>query len=80
MSELTPELRNLRLHFELYSRQAVTATCEVFAVCADIKSTENAPYFHLALTAKDGADIDEITNEFGNYVLGLTIEERRSGQ
>ena len=77
MSDLNSELR---LHTKLYSNAAVTATCEVFEVCAEIEHVEEASYHRLQFTAKDGADVGEIIREFGNYVLGLTIEEHRLGQ
>ena len=65
---------------KLYSKTAIEATCEVFEVCAQIEHVEDAAYHRLNITAKDGADVGEITREFGNYVLGLSIEEHRSGQ
>ena len=70
----------LLLRTTLYSKSAISATCEVFEVCAAIEHVEEASYHRLQFAAKDGADVDEIIREFGNYVLGLTIEEHRSGQ
>ena len=77
---MSEAVRTLRFHYGLYSGQAVEQTCAAFGVCADVEFSQEEPHYIVALTSpKDGADLNEIADEFGNFALGLTIEERRAG-
>jgi len=69
----------LAFHYDLYSSKALGETCVVFDDYTDIERSERAPYFLVKLSSKGDGDFSEIVRSFSNYVLGLTIEERRSG-
>lgn len=70
----------LQLHQALYSREATDQAIVLFSEAARIVLEETAPYYRLEITAQDADDdVEEITSEFANYVLALTVEEKRAG-
>ncbi len=70
----------LQLHQALYSREATDKAIVLFSEAARIVLEETAPYYRLEITAQDTEDDEEaITAEFANYVLALTVEEKRAG-
>ena len=73
-------MRTLRFHQNLYSAVALDRSIEAFAEVANFERHERSPYYEVEITAADDADESEIVSELGNYVLALTIEERRAGE
>jgi len=71
-------VQRLAFHHLLYSGRAIEESMQVFAEHAQIVREERMPYFELEVTAPDG-DEQAVTGELANYILALTIEERRSG-
>ena len=71
-------MRRLRLHQELYSAPAVEEASAVFASHAKVCLREEKPYFDLEITAANAeTDEDVLAGELANYVLALTVEEKR---
>jgi hypothetical protein len=70
-------VERLAFHHLLYSARAIDESLQVFSEHAQIVREERMPYFELEITAPD--DERSIASELANYVLALTIEERRSG-
>ncbi|MFW5878770.1 MAG: HxsD-like protein [Myxococcota bacterium] len=73
-------MRALKLHHDLYSSMAVEEACNAFAGHASIESRQEKPYFELSISATDGADEDELVGELANYILALTVEEKRGAR
>jgi len=72
-------MARLKFHREAYSKAALDEASEVFAEHASIETTESAPYLEVELEPKEGVEAAELEGEFMNYVLALTIEEKRAG-
>ncbi|MDF1564255.1 MAG: HxsD-like protein [Deltaproteobacteria bacterium] len=70
----------LQLHQGLYSRAATDEAIKLFGEAARIVLSEVEPYYRLEIDAIDEEDdVEAITAEFANYVLALTVEEKRAG-
>ncbi|MFW6369072.1 MAG: HxsD-like protein [Myxococcota bacterium] len=67
----------MKLHHDLYSTMALEEACKAFAGHASIETRQEKPYFELSVTATSGADEDELVGELANYILALTVEEKR---
>lgn len=69
------------MHHELYSLPAIQAAGEAFSGVATVQVQEQMPYFDVTLEPipADDESSDALTGEFANYVLGLTVEEKRAG-
>ena len=76
---MTDSPLRMRFHYELYSSKAIETACEIFHECGTFSREEDAPYYMISVVPSADEDPDEIVREFTNYVLGLTIEERRAG-
>ena len=73
-------MADLKLHHEVYSGRAVEEAANAFAEAAEVEVHQKMPYFEVSLRPKDEeTDLSELRGEFANYVLALTIEERRGG-
>lgn len=70
-------MAELRFHYHLYSRPAIEGTIAAFAEHGQISLRDDPPYFVVELQVPAGADQDQLSGEFANYTLGLTVEERR---
>lgn len=65
----------LRFHKKLYPKAAITAAVEAFEGMAKAGKPEG-DYAVVEVEPEDGADIQEVAGEFGNYVLGVSIALR----
>ena len=70
---------SIRLHHEIYSAEAIDHAAEAFSGVARGVRIDEMPYYSLSIDVLEGADEREVTQELGNYILGLTIDERRGG-
>lgn len=67
----------LRLDKKLYSLEAINQAIEAFGSFATIELDKGTKTDHLVTFKDVDPGIGEaITDEFANYTLGLTIEER----
>ncbi len=71
-------MRELRFRKDLYDVAALDATMQVFASHAAIERTEEADVMVVRIAAQQDFDEDELAGEFGNYVLGATIDRATS--
>jgi hypothetical protein len=72
-------MRTLRFHHEIYSAEAIEEALRAFEAHAELSHRQEAPYFEVTLTAKSAADEAALAGELSNYVLALTVEEKRAG-
>jgi len=67
----------LRFHQLVYTRAAIAASAAAFEGHAQVSVTEQDPYHEVELEVADPEATDELLGEFANYVLALTVEEKR---
>ncbi|RMG11516.1 MAG: hypothetical protein D6729_17895 [Deltaproteobacteria bacterium] len=73
-------MADLRLHHLVYSGRALEEASQAFAEVAEVEVRQQMPYFEVTLRAREAdTDPEALRGEFANYVLALTIEERRGG-
>ena len=70
-------MTQLRFHHDVYSTVALDEAIEVFKDHGELTRSEKLPYYEVEVSAPEGTDEAELAGEFGNYVLALTVEEKR---
>jgi hypothetical protein len=71
-------MTELRLHRELYSGAQVDASVKVFERFGTFELAEEPSHWVVRITCKTPARERQIQRELGNYVLGLTVKERKA--
>jgi hypothetical protein len=67
-------MRELRFQTSLYSVGAVDAAVEAFAPFAEIVRESGEQVEIVRIEAREGHDEVLLVGEFGNYVLGVTVD------
>ena len=67
-------MTELRFHREIYSGEAVDEAVKTWARFAEFELSEADEHWVVKLTPKHEAASRQIIGEFGNYVLGLTVD------
>ena len=70
-------MTTLSFHHEIYSAIAIDEACSAFASIAKLERTDAMPYYTVVIN--DDETAGAIADEFSNYFLGLTVDERRGG-
>jgi len=64
----------LRFHRELYSGEAIDEAVKTWSNFAEFSLSETPEHWVVEVTPKHEAAARQIIGEFGNYVLGLTVD------
>ena len=72
-------MKELRFQTGLYCVQAVDAAVEAFESFADIERESIEQVEIVRLRAKEGYDESSLMGEFGNFVLGATVDDGGQG-
>ena len=67
-------MTELRFHREIYSGQAVDQAVKTWSSFADFELSETDDHWVVKVTPKHESATAQIIGEFGNYVLGLTVD------
>jgi len=72
---------SLQFHTEVYSAKAIEEASAAFEEVATVQTSEQKPYFKVEITSAEAdSDEQELADELANYILGLTIEEKRGAK
>jgi hypothetical protein len=64
----------LRFHREIYAGEAIDEAVKTWSRFADFELSESDQHWVVKLTPKHESAAARIIGEFGNYVLGLTVD------
>lgn len=64
----------LRFHREIYAGEAIDQAVKTWTGFAEFSLSETDQHWIVKLTPKHEAAAERIIGEFGNYVLGLTVD------
>ena len=67
-------MTELRFPREVYAGEAVDEAVKTWGQFADFNLTQTDDHWVVEVTPKHEAAAQQIVGEFGNYVLGLTID------
>jgi hypothetical protein len=67
-------VKELRFHREIYAGEAIDQAVKTWAAFAEFELSESDQHWIVKLTPKHEAAATRIIGEFGNYVLGLTVD------
>ncbi len=69
-------MRELRFHREVYDREAVDQSVEIFQEFAELERSEEEACWVVRVQAGDPARERRVAGELANYALGLTVGAR----
>jgi hypothetical protein len=72
-------VKELRFPREVYSGEAVDEAVKTWQRFADFELSETDDHWVVKVTPKHEAAAAQIIGEFGNYVLGLTVDRGGAG-
>lgn len=67
-------MTELRFHREVYVGEAIDEAVKTWSNFADFELSETEAHWVVKVTPKHEAAAARIIGEFGNYVLGLTVD------
>ncbi|HLT38811.1 MAG TPA: HxsD-like protein [Enhygromyxa sp.] len=71
---MTTTATELRFHREVYSGEAIDQAVKTWSNFAEFELSESDQHWIVKLTPKHEPAAARIIGEFGNYVLGLTVD------
>ena len=67
-------MTELRFHREVYAGEAVDEAVKTWSRFADFELSETDEHWVVQVTPKHESAARQIIGEFGNFVLGLTVD------
>lgn len=71
--------QELRFPRQVYAGEAVDEAVKTWAKFADFELSETEDHWVVTITPKHEGAARQIVGEFGNYVLGLTVDRGGAG-
>ncbi|MCA9681467.1 MAG: HxsD-like protein [Myxococcales bacterium] len=72
-------MKELRFSREVYAGEAVDQAVKTWSRFADFELSQTDEHWIVKLTPKHADAARQIIGEFGNYVLGLTVDRGGAG-